>query len=320
MADRVRLMVAGAGAFGSEHLRTLATMKGVDIAGIADVNAAAAESACRRHGAARWGTDAIALFEALRPDGLIVATPGSSHFALATHALALHIAVLVEKPVAVTAAQSRGIAEAEARSGAFVLPGHILRFSEPYRQFVELAGSKAVGTILSVTARRHRDEDHASRYSDDPVLMTMIHDIDLALWITGAGVTDVCALRQPADTPRSETIMLARGSNGAAWQLSAAWTFPAQSSPPDRIEVIGENGSVELEAGNAIQCYGHSPLRIDISGAEPGQALRAELSHFVSCIREGRKPDVVTLGDATAGLAIADAVIAALNSGGMVKT
>jgi predicted dehydrogenase len=197
------------------------------------------------------------------------------------------------------------------------MPGHVLRFSEAHRILAGIAGE--IGPITSFTSRRHRDEGHAVRYPDDPVLMTMVHDIDLATWITGAATIDVLAYRRPAGT-RSETLMMASDSRGGVWRLSTAWTFPADSAPPDRIEVIGENGAVEWEAGAYVRSFGTSPRHIDVSGIDPDQPHIAELEHFVGCIRDGRRPDVVTLADAMAGLATADAVRASLASGRLVRT
>ena len=128
------------------------------------------------------------------------------------------------------------------------------------------------------------------------------------------GASDVLAQRSPSGS-RSETLMMARGLNGATWRLATAWTFPSSSPPPDRLEVVGERGSVELEAGNEIRCYGSSPRRIDVSGESEDQPLEAELRYFIDCIRTGRKPEIVTLNDAITGLSVADAVIRSLTSG-----
>jgi len=319
MADKVRVVVAGAGAFGQEHLRTLARIEGVELAAVADLNAAAARHAAERHGAARWSTDAVELIDQVRPDGLVVATSGHAHVALASRALALGIPVLVEKPVALTVEDARSLESAEAASPAFVLPGHILRFSDAHRRFVRIARSDAVGPILSVTARRHRDDSHAVRYPDiDPVLMTMIHDIDLSLWITDAMADEVVAFRRPPDEQRSATVMLATDSRGAVWRLATAWTFPGEA-PPDCIEVIGERGSVELEVGAHIRQYGSVTRKIDLDSPALADPLRAELSYFIHCIRSAERPEVVTLRDAVAGLRIADATISALRTGTAVR-
>src|SRR5690349_9411558 len=185
MAGRVRVVVAGAGRFGREHLRTLAAMDRVALVGVADVDEKAVRDAAGRYGAAAWDRDAAALIERLRPDGVVVATPGVTHVALATRALSAGASVLVEKPVAATA-DDAVLAEAAAKGPGFVLPGHILRFSGPHRTLVGIVRSGEIGDVLTVVARRHRDDSHAARYADDPVLMTMIHDIDLAIWITDA--------------------------------------------------------------------------------------------------------------------------------------
>jgi predicted dehydrogenase len=312
-------MVAGAGAFGQEHLRVLSGTPDVSIVGVADIRAGAARDAAAAYAAAAWDPDAAALIERLRPEGLIVATPGDTHVALARCALDLGISVLVEKPIGQSAAEAQALAEAAAAGTGFVLPGHILRFSDAHRTFVDIVQSGAIGRILSVTARRHRDESHAVRYADDPVLMTMIHEIDLALWVTGAEPLDVLAHRRPPGVQRSETLMTASDSKGAVWRLSTAWTFPQESCPPDRIEVIAEHGSAEMEVGDGIRVYGAAPRQIDVSGVDPDQPLRSELAYFVECIRAGREPTVVTLADAVAGLRTADAAIASLTSGERVR-
>ena len=102
----IRLALAGAGLFGQEHLRVMARMPDVELASVADLNIAAAQRAAERFGALDWGTDIIALLERRRTDGLIIATPGQSHVPLAQRALDLGIPVLVEKPVAMTAAEA----------------------------------------------------------------------------------------------------------------------------------------------------------------------------------------------------------------------
>ena len=119
MAGKVRILVAGAGRFGREHLRTLAAMEGVALVGVADVDETAAREAAGRFGAAAWDRDAAALIDRLRPDGVVVATPGVTHVALATRALAAGASLLVEKPVAATAADAAALAEAAAQLPQF---------------------------------------------------------------------------------------------------------------------------------------------------------------------------------------------------------
>ena len=316
---KLKIAVAGAGSFGREHLAALARRDDVAIAGVADVNAAAAESAVSSFGAAQAFADAIAMIDAVQPDGFIVASPGNTHVPLATASLQRGIPVLLEKPVGLSAADADMLIAEEGRSSAFVLPGHILRFSEPYRRVAAIAQSGELGRILSVTGRNHRDESHAIRYPDiDPVFMTMVHDIDLSLWITGGTLQSVLAIRRPPDTARSETLITGWDSAGAMWHISNAWTLPTAEGAPDRVEVVCERGSVEMDLGIAIRVFGDNAREIDLRSAPPDDMLATEIAAFVSGIRARAHPGVVTLRDARNGLAAADAILRSLSTGGLV--
>jgi predicted dehydrogenase len=315
----MKLVVAGAGAFGREHLGGLAGIAGVEIAGVADIDAARARAVATQFGAAHWETDAARLIERTRPDGLIVATPGPAHLALAVHALSRDIPVLVEKPVGMSAAEGAQLLEAEGRSRGFVLPGHVSRFSAPHRRLREIVRSGAIGEVLALKAQRYRDAQHAVHFPDvDPVLMTMIHDIDLALWIAGRPVAEVTAIRNPSGQPRSTTDVLAKTKNGPAWHLATAWTYPVDGVPSDRLEIVGSQGGVVLQAGGFLRQYGAESREIDIAG-EPDTALRDELVYFVDCIREREKPSIVIARDAWEGLVIADAILDSLRRESAVR-
>jgi predicted dehydrogenase len=294
-------------------------MDGVSIAGVADTNVSAAQRGADQFGAAKVYADAVEMIEALRPDGFIVATPGATHVRLACAALRRDIPVLLEKPVGLAAADAGTLVTAESKSRAFVLPGHILRFSAPYRTVVDIARSGELGAILSVSSRNHRDETHATRYPDiDPVLMTMVHEIDMTLFITGAELASVIALRRPQGTARSETLITGTGKSGCMWHISNAWTQPTTDGPPDRLEVVCESGSVELELDAFIRVFGRRRRDIDLRQEPRDDMLATEVAYFINCIRSGRKPDIVTLEDARKGLLAVDAIMESLRTGKIV--
>ena len=110
----------------------------------------------------------------------------------------------------------------------------------------------------------------------------------------------------------------AAGVAGAVWHISNAWTFPNMATPADRVEVVCGHGSVELELGGSIRVYGAAPRTIDISAYTDDDMLLAELTAFADAIRSGTRPSEVTLADAKAGLAAADAIQASIRSGTLV--
>jgi predicted dehydrogenase len=315
----LRIAVAGAGSFGREHMRVLARMDGISIAGVADIDLLTATRGAERFGAENVFTDSVEMIEKLRPDGFVVASPGNTHVALTCAALKLEIPTLLEKPVGLKAADADVLIDAENKSRAFVLPGHILRFSSRYRAVVDIAHSGELGAVLSVSSRNHRDETHATRYPDvDPVLMTMVHEIDMTLLITGSELASVLALRRPEGTSRSETMITGTGKSGCMWHISNAWMQPTTDWPPDRLEVVCDNGSVELELDSFIRVFGKNPREIDLRKQPTDNMLHTELAYFADCIRTGREPTVVTLEDARRGLVAADAIMASLRTGNVV--
>lgn len=307
----MKILVAGGGAFGKEHLKTLTAIGGVTLA-VAEPRQEELGVLRRTFGLADGDKDAFALLERFRPDGIVVATPAAAHAPLATAALDRAIPVLVEKPVAPDAATMRRLVEAAAASRAFLLPGHILRFSAAHRRLHDILTSGEIGELLQFNSRRYRDASHAERYTDvDPVLMTMIHDIDLALWFSGAPAVSAAAGRQPAGTARSITAAQLRVSTGATWQLSTAWLHPGPDCPPDRVEIIGTKGSAELAVGSHIDVYGAERRRIALDEAE--DPLRMELDCFLQGIRSGKSGAPVRPQDAYEGLLAAEMIVEALS-------
>lgn len=306
----MRILVAGGGAFGKEHLRTLEAIGGLRLA-VAESRPAELARLGEAFELADRDEDAFTLVERFKPDGIVIATPAEAHAPLAVAALQRAIPVLVEKPVAPDAATVRRICDAAAASSAFLLPGHILRFSTAHRLLRDVMDSGEIGDLLQFNSRRYRDASHADRYRDiDPVLMTMIHDIDLALWFSGAPALSAQAARSPAGTSQSVTTALLEGASGAVWRLSTAWLHPGPDCPPDRVEIIGTKGSAELEAGGDIVIHGAAVRRIALGRDD--DALRRELECFLDGIRSGALHAPVSPRDALDGLVAAEMILEAL--------
>lgn len=308
----MKILVAGGGAFGKEHLKTLSAIGDVTLA-VAEFRASELELLGTMFRLAERDADAFALIERFQPDGIVVATPASAHAPLAIAALERQIPVLVEKPVTPDTATMRKLCEAATASRAFLLPGHVLRFSSAHRQLLDAMRQGGIGDLVQFNSRRYRDAGHAERYRDvDPVMMTMIHDIDLAVWFTGDGALSARAVRKPAGQSRSITTAWLEGAQGVVWQLSTAWLHPGEDCPTDRVEIIGTKGSAELEAGGHIELFGAARRRIGIDVAD--DPLRTELECFLEGIRSGNAPTDVTPDDALQGLVAAELVMDALGS------
>jgi predicted dehydrogenase len=170
--DRLRFGLVGIGHLGSLHAKMLAGIADVELAGVHDIDQEKARKA-----AAEFTTTACDSMEQLLVlcDALVIATPTTSHYAIARLALERGKDIFIEKPITQTPAEADQLIRLAGEQGLFVQVGHIERFNpailalERYRlnpMFVEshrLAQFNPRGTDVAV------------------VLDLMIHDIDLIL-------------------------------------------------------------------------------------------------------------------------------------------
>jgi len=311
---RLRVLVAGAGGFGKEHLGRLAGRPDVKIAGVADANPARLAAVRAGFGVAECLTDSLRLIDSVEADAIIIATPAVSHVEIAVRALGRNLAVLLEKPVAPSASAALPLLDAARSSKGFVMPGHVLRFSKDHVRMLETLHSGRIGEVLYVNSRRYRDESHAALYpDDDPVLMTLIHDIDIAQWITDSDFHSIVARRSEGVGYRSLTAVSATTATGIICDLRMAWTFTGGDLPPDRVEAVGDRGGVELVIGSGLDVYAEG-RRTRYSAADADDSLRNEQDHFLACVRDRSKAPALTLSQALVGLRLADAAIESLRS------
>ena len=104
------------------------------------------------------------------------------------------------------------------------------------------------------------------------------------------------------------TAVSAINATGVICDLRTAWTFADGDLPPDRVEVIGDRGSVELVVGAALDVYADG-RRTSSPADEGDDPLRSEHDHFLACVRDRSHAPALDLRHALIGLKLADAAI-----------
>ena len=106
----------------------------------------------------------------------------------------------------------------------------------------------AVGRLLGIHSSRDRTQDHMQLYSDThPALMTLIHDIDLALWISGARALRASAYERGGDGAPALVWGHVEADDGSLWSLGTSWLLAGHAAVADRLEVYGSDGAVTLD-------------------------------------------------------------------------
>jgi 1,5-anhydro-D-fructose reductase (1,5-anhydro-D-mannitol-forming) len=120
---------------------------------VADRNAARAEDFARRHGVARWHQDAEAILRAPDVDIVYIATMTESHCDLVLRCAAAGKAVLTEKPMAMTHADSLSMIEACRGANVRLWVAYYRRALPRFLKVRDLVQSGAIGAVRMVITR-----------------------------------------------------------------------------------------------------------------------------------------------------------------------
>jgi predicted dehydrogenase len=325
-AQRIRAAVVGAGHMGRIHARTYAKMPEFDLVGVVDCDAARAAAV-----AAEVGSRPFTSFAEIadRVDAVSVVVPTSAHAEVAEFFIRRKIPVLVEKPLAPTAAESERLARLAAECGGLLQVGHSERFNPAFNA---IEGMNLRPKFLEC----RRVSPFSFRCLDVGVVLDlMIHDIDIALHLSGGrperidalGINAVGAHEDMADV----RIAFDNGCTAhlSASRLAAKAERTMQVFTQDAyVSVDFLNKSVRIgrkspmleaaQAGDngdgALRKLSVSELTVwqELSPADHEPVLM-ELREFAGCIRAGSAPRVGGAAGAAA-VAVAEAIAAGIRS------
>jgi predicted dehydrogenase len=200
----LRVAVAGAGAFGRNHLRVVRELEtageGVALVAVVDPDAARAEEARKQYGIKVYATIDELLKADLKLDAAIVAVPTVKHHEVAAALLDARTGagmdLLVEKPLAANLSEADDLIAQAERGGKILQPGHLERFNPAV-----LAVEPNLKRPMFFEA--HRLSVFTPRALDvDVVLDLMIHDLDIVLTFSKSAVREVRAVGLPILSPK----------------------------------------------------------------------------------------------------------------------
>ena len=196
----MRVAVAGAGAFGRNHLRVYRELEmagqGIALAAAVEPDAARAADAAAKYAIPVFSTVDELLAADLKLDAATVAVPTVHHHAVAAALLDAGLDLLVEKPLAATLAEADDLIRIAQIGGCILQPGHLERFNPAV-----LAVQPQLRRPMFFEA--HRLSVFTPRALDvDVVLDLMIHDLDIVLTFANSPVREVRAVGLPILSPK----------------------------------------------------------------------------------------------------------------------
>ena len=318
--------VLGLGMIGRHHARLLQGMPGVRFAGAVDP------------GGDRFGAvhDRDLVFSSLdellgraAPDFAIVAVPTEEHLPAVQQLAGAGVHVLVEKPLAATAAVRT--------AGVHGAVGHVERFNPALLELRRRVGDGQLGEVFLLATERIGP--FPDRVRDVGVVKDLAtHDLDLVGWLSDSPVQTLAAQTAHKMGRDHEDLVVVTGkvASGLVFSVTVDWLTPTKTR---RTRILGErgmlladtltadltffaNGDVTSEWGAAQALKGVSEgdaTRYALSRREP---LLVELEAFTALLRGDPSPPappVVTLDEGLATVVCAESVLRSAQTGETVE-
>lgn len=343
MSAPLRIAVIGAGMFGRRHVDTLSNEPLCTPVAIADPTPEAAAFAAER--GLRCFADHEAMLDAVRPDGVIIAAPNALHAPIGLACAARKVPMLVEKPIAESVAAAQALVDAAALTGTPILVGHHRRYNPIIERAREIIQGGGIGRLTAVTGLWlvKKPDDYFNvawrrEPGGGPILINLIHDIDLLRFIAGeivgvAAFTANAARGFPVEDSAAIALRFASGAVGTMTisdAVAAPWNWELTSreyamyAPADEncLLLAGTEGALtvpKLELWRYAGAKGWtSPLAREGVGAPPADPQARQIRHFCKVIRGEERPRIDG-ADATRTLAATLAVKQAAASGMPVR-
>ncbi|HLL37902.1 MAG TPA: Gfo/Idh/MocA family oxidoreductase, partial [Streptomyces sp.] len=299
----MRIGVIGTGRIGTIHANTLSRHRDVGSLILTDTDPARAQELALRLGETaapgveeifRWGVDAV-----------VITTATSAHAELIGRAARSGLPVFCEKPIALDLPGTlHALAEVEA-AGTVLQMGFQRRFDVGYTGAREAVRSGRLGRLHTVRAMTSDAAPPPAGYlplSGGLFRDTLIHDFDIARWVTGREVVEVYATGSDAGPP----MFRAAGDVDTGAALLTLDDGTLVTATATRLNGAGYDVRMEL-AGELDQIVVGLDDRTPIASTEPtgppaasrpwtgflerfGPAYQAELTAFVEVVR-GERPN-----------------------------
>lgn len=327
--SRLRVGVIGAGAWGQNHVRTLAGLAETELAGVCDLNPKVRERVARQHPSA-FVTDSVpALLE--RVEAVVIASTARTHAELGLAAVAAGVPALIEKPFALTVPDAERLAEEADRRRVPLLAGHLLEYHPVVEYLRGLITGGRFGNVYYLYSQRVNlgqvRPDENALWSFGP------HDISVALFLLGDSPRTVAAQGHSYLQPGIEDVVFLTMTFGSGIVAHAqlSWLDPHKER---RLTVVGERQMAvfdDMQPREKLRIYDKGVDRPEyrsygeslavregdifiprISNAEP---LAVQLRHFVHVVR-GEVPARADARDGVRVVRVLDAASRSLAQGG----
>jgi predicted dehydrogenase len=292
------------------HAGAAQKLPGVTIEAVVNHRPESRAAFAAKFGIPREYADVEGLLKAGGVDGLVVCTPNYLHAPQSIAALEAGVPVLVEKPMAISAAEGEAMLAASRTSGACLMVGHVWRFDPEVQWLRDQVRTGRLGRIV-------RTKGYCSHVNRGPMGAGWFTQKELAGGgaMADMGIHVIDTARFLLDDPQpisvyakigtyygdfsvdDTAVVMVNWADGATSYIEAGWWQPQSDGMQAATQLYGTTGF-----GRIFPTYMEirTTPKPDIERVETDikpvterdkrEKFVPQMAHFVDCIRTGRQP------------------------------
>ncbi len=296
MSKPIKVVLAGAGAFGIKHLDGIKNIEGVEVVSLVSRDLEKTREVAAKYGIAHVTTnleDSLALPEV---DAVILCTPTQMHAAQSIACMKAGKHVQVEIPLADSQRGAMEVAAMQEQTGLVAMCGHTRRFN-PSHQFVhqEIAAGRFNIQQMDVQTYFFRRTNmnalgQARSWTDHLLWHHAAHTVDLFAYQAGSPIVKANAIQGPIHPVLGIAMDMSiqlKAANGAICTLSLS--FNNEGPLGTFFRYIGDT---QTYLARYDDLYNGKDEKIDVSQVDVSMnGIELQDREFFAAIREGRQPN-----------------------------
>jgi 2-hydroxy-4-carboxymuconate semialdehyde hemiacetal dehydrogenase len=292
----MKVVLAGAGAFGLKHLDAIKVIGGIEVASIVGRRIEPTREAADKYGVKHATTELSEALALPGVDAVILCTPTQMHAAQAIECMKAGKHVQVEIPLADSWADSLAVMEMQKKTGLTCMVGHTRRFN-PSHQYVHRKITAGEASIQQMDVQtyffRRKNMNAAGQprsWTDHLLWHHAAHTVDLFAYQAGSPIIQANAIEGPHHRELGIAMDMSiqlKAASGAICTLSLSFN---NDGP------LGTFFRYICDTGTWIARYDDlvngKEEKIDVSKVDVStNGIELQDREFFAAIREGREPN-----------------------------
>ena len=294
--EKIRVALAGAGAFGIKHLDGIKNIEGVEVVSLISRDIEKTKAVAAKYGIAHVTTDLAESLALKEVDAVILCTPTQMHADQTLDCLKAGKHVQVEIPLADSIQGANAVVAAAKSSGLVAMCGHTRRFN-PSHQFVnkEIRAGRFDLQQMDVQTYFFRRTNmnalgQARSWTDHLLWHHAAHTVDLFSYQCGSPIVKANALQGPIHPTLGIAMDMSiqlKAANGAICTLSLS--FNNDGPLGTFFRYIGDTATYLARYDDL---FNGKDEKIDVSKVDVSiNGIELQDREFFAAIREGRQPN-----------------------------